>query len=177
MLRRAPVILAVALILAGCAAAGPIAPAAAQSEAAGPAAPAPAAASLVANGAAQTLAPSTNANLSWAAAVVKVDHVPVQSGPAVKLFGFAGGDPAMNGLYTYIAFLNDPHEPWQVYQLGDFLDYRVLAAGPGRVDLELHESTPSTPGRDIGSRTRRVIVAWTIAEDGAPATVTLTPAQ
>jgi hypothetical protein len=84
----------------------------------------------------------------------------------------------MNGLYTYIAFITGPHEAPQIYRLGDFLDYRIIAASPGRVEMELRESTPSTALGDIGSRSRHVIVAWTQDSDGAPpTTVSMTPAQ
>ena len=97
---------------------------------------------------------------------------------AAKLFGTAGGDPAMNGLYTHIAFFQDPAEGWRVFRIGDVLDYRVLSQRPGRVDLELEESTMDEATGRIGSRTRRVIIGWPIAADGsAPAEVTVTPAQ
>jgi hypothetical protein len=107
--------------------------------------------------------------------VVRVDWV---GDNQAKLFGTAGGDPAMNGLYTYIAFYVAPSEPWTVYKLGDVLDYTVLSSSPGRVDLDLHESTYDEASGEIGNRHRRVIVQWTMGEEeGPPTSLTVTPAQ
>jgi hypothetical protein len=166
----ASTMMAASLALSGCAATG-AALAPEQTEA-------PASAPLTASGPSAPLAPDTDENLVWAASVVKVDFAPNQTDLTAKLFGTAGGDPAMNGLYTYVAFFVGPHEGWRVYKLGDFLDYRILAASPGRIDLELRESTMNAATSEIGSRTRRVIVSWAQGgEDAAPAAVTVTPAQ
>lgn len=141
-------------------------------------APTAAVAPLAASGPAATLTPETDAALQDAAAVVRLDQLAGQGPLAAKLFGTAGGDPAMNGLYTYVAFFQDPAEGWRVFRIGDVLDYRILSQRPGRVDLELEESTMDEATGRIGSRTRRVIVGWPIAADGsAPAEVTVTPAQ
>jgi hypothetical protein len=114
------------------------------------AAPAPAA-PLAAAGPAATLQPDTDPNQQWA---------------------------AMNGLYTHVAFLDSPAEGWRVFRIGDVLGYRLLSEAPGRVDLELTESTMDEASGDIGSRVRRVIVGWSVATDGSvPATVTVTPAR
>ena len=80
----------------------------------------PQTAPLTADGAATplTVAESsrTDDGLQWAASVVKSDDIPGQS---AKLFGVGGGDPAMNGLQTYIAFFQSPGDGWAVYQIGD----------------------------------------------------------
>jgi hypothetical protein len=132
---------------------------------------------LAASGPAAVLSPEADAALQQAAAVVRLDQLSGQGPVAGKLFGTAGGDPAMNGLYTYIAFFQGPAEGWRVFRLGDVLDYRILSQRAGRVDLELEESTMDEASGRIGSRTRRVIVGWPIAADGsAPAEVTITPA-
>ncbi len=141
------------------------------------AAPAPAA-PLTAAGPAATVQPDTTEGQQWAAAVVELTELNRQGDSTVKLFGTAGGDPAMNGLYTHVAFFDSPAEGWRVFRIGDFLEYRVLSESPGRVDLEVNESTMDETTGDIGSRTRRIIVGWTQGADGAvPATVTVTPAQ
>lgn len=117
-------------------------------------------------------------NLQWAASVVDLDPLSRQGDAAAKLFGVAGGDPAMNGLYTYVAFFVSPAEGWRVFRIGDFLDYRVLAETPGRVDLEVEESVLNPDDGTIGARSRRLIVGWSAGPDGAPpAAVTVTPAQ
>lgn len=125
--------------------------------------------------AAQTLQPDTNENLEWAASVVQINQVPNQPSLGVKLFGMAGGDPAMNGLQTYIGFFASPAEGWRVFQIGDFLSYRILAATPGRVNLQIQENTINSEG-EIGTRTRRVSLRWTPGrgDDERPATVTMT---
>ena len=134
---------------------------------------------LTPSGEAQTLSADEDEYLQWSASVVRVDYLDNQGeGATVKLFGTAGGDPAMNGLYTHIAFFQDPAEGWRVFRIADVLDYRILSERAGRVDLELEESIMDEASARIGSRTRRVIVGWPIAADGsAPAEVTLTPAQ
>lgn len=139
---------------------------------------APAAAPLTAAGPAAIVQPDADEGQQWAASVVELTPLTRQGDRTVKLFGTAGGDPAMNGLYTHVAFFDSPAEGWRVFRIGDFLDYRVLSEAPGRVDLEIDESTMDEATGNIGSRTRRVIVGWAVATDGSvPATVTVTPAQ
>ncbi len=112
--------------------------------------------------------------LQQAAAVVRVDDI----GDGAKLFGVAGGDPAMNGLRTFAAFFISPADGWRVFEIGDILDYRVLSSVPGRVDLDMTESTYDEASGRIGSRHRRVIVAWTPGPvSPVPASCTITPAQ
>ena len=138
----------------------------------------PAAAPLAAAGPAAIVQPDPDPNQQWAASVVELTPLTRQGDRTVKLFGTAGGDPAMNGLYTHVAFFDSPAEGWRVFRIGDVLDYRVLSESPGRVDLELDESVMDQASGEIGSRKRRVILGWAVAPDGSiPATVTVTPAQ
>lgn len=133
---------------------------------------------LVAAGPAATVQPETEASAQYAASVIRVDLLTRQTGDTVKLFGASGGDPAMNGLYVYLAFFRSPAEGWAVFRVGDVLDYRILSETAGRVDLEIEESVMDEATTRISSRKRRVIVAWTPAADGAPpAGVTVTPAR
>ena len=139
--------------------------------------PAPAA-PLIASGPAVIVQPDADEGQQWAASVVELTPLSRQGDRTVKLFGTAGGDPAMNGLYTHVAFFDSPAEGWRVFRIGDFLDYRVLSESAGRVDLEIDESTMDEATGTIGSRTRRIIVGWALAADGSvPATVTIAPAQ
>ena len=136
------------------------------------------AAPLTAAGPAAIVQPDADEGQQWAASVVEQTPLTRQGDRTVKLFGTAGGDPAMNGLYTHVAFLDSAAEGWRVFRIGDFLDYRLLSEAPGRVDLEVNESSMDEASGRIGSRTRRVIVGWAVASDGAaPATVTVAPAQ
>lgn len=113
-----------------------------------------------------------------AASVVKIDALTASEGMDVKLFGTGGGDPAMNGLYTYIAFFRGPADGWWIYKLGDFLDYRLLGESAGKVDLELTESTHDEATGAIGSRTRRIVVTFAVGPvGGQPVHVRVAPAQ
>lgn len=140
------------------------------------AATAPQAAPLTASGAPTTLSVEAGDDgLMSAASVVRVDWV---AEDGAKMFGTAGGDPAMNGLYSYIAFFGSPVDGWAVFKLGDVLDYTVLSSSAGRVDLDLHESTLNEATAEIGSRHRKVIVTWTLPAEGeTPTSITVTPAS
>jgi hypothetical protein len=144
-----------------------------------PAAEAPVQQALVPSGEPQTLMVETTEYATAAASVVKVDFLANQGeAPGVKLFGTAGGDPAANGLYTYIAFYISPGGDWAVFPVGDFIDYRILSDAPGRVDLEITETTIDEETAEMGSAVRRVIINWTAAADeAAPESVTVTPAE
>lgn len=136
------------------------------------------AAPLTASGPATSLSAEPSPSAQTGAWVVRVDDLARQGDATVKLYGMAGGDPAMNGLQTYLAFYVSPDEGWRVFGVGDVLDYRVLSTAPGRADLELEESVLNPDTTEISSRTRRVILAWTPAPDGgAPSAVTITPAR
>ncbi|MET0547498.1 MAG: hypothetical protein ABWZ40_14455 [Caulobacterales bacterium] len=139
----------------------------------------PAAAPLVAAGTPEALKPAEyGEGIQWAASVVEMTYLQKQGDATVKLFGTAGGDPAMNGLYSYLAFYRSPGEGWRVFKLGDFLEYRILAETPGRLDLELQESVIDQASGNISSARRRVIVEWKFGPDGAaPETLSVTPAE
>lgn len=115
--------------------------------------------------------------LQYAASVTEVYPLTKQGDLGVKLFGMAGGDPAMNGLQTYIAFYRSPAEGWWVYQVGDFLSFKVLNETGGRVDLEVEENVMDPATSVIGSRKRRLIVAFTASGiEASPADVRVIPA-
>jgi hypothetical protein len=116
----------------------------------------------------ETIRPDPDENLQWAAAVVQLDALRRQGAQTVKLFGTAGGDPAMNGLYTYLAFFESPGDGWRVFRLGDFLAYRIVSETPGRLALEVRESVMNDRTGDIGTRVRRLALSWTPGAEGAP---------
>lgn len=112
--------------------------------------------------------------------VVKFNDLPgISTISAVRLLGIGGGDPAMNGLKVYLAFVS-PHDQ-RAFLLGDFFDYRVIGSSPGRIDLEYDEDL--FEGDEAKRRTLRAIVSWTASPQESspnpeyPATVTLTPAK
>lgn len=123
------------------------------------------------------LSPDTSEAVQHAASVVKLIELKRQGKSAVRLFGAAGGDPAMNGLYTFISFYVSPGDGWRVFKVGDFLDVFLISEAPGRATLRVHESTMNATTGVIGSRTRRLVLTWsTAAGDLAPDTVRVTPA-
>jgi hypothetical protein len=108
-------------------------------------------------------------NLQWAASVVVVNDLAHQGDLGGKLFGAAGGDPAMNGLNTFLAFFTTQDVGWRIFQIGDFLSYRIVRETPGRILLEVSESIMNANG-DISARTRRLAVTWTAGPDGTAPT-------
>lgn len=169
--KTALALLALAALTAACAPA-------ADAPAAQAAQPQAAATPLIASGApiARALEEASD-TLEWAASVVRVDDIANQGALGVHLFGIAGGDPAMNGLHTYISFYENPAEGHRTFMIGDILDYRILSSAPGRVDLELRESVMNAAA-EIGTRSRTVIVTWTVPPEGeAPAAISITPAR
>jgi len=123
----------------------------------------------------ETIRPDPDENLQWAAGVIQLNALRNQGDQTVKLFGTAGGDPAMNGLYTYLAFFESPGDGWRVFRLGDFLTYRMVSETPGRLALEVRESVMNARTGDIGSRVRRLTVSWTPGPGGAlPGSVRVT---
>jgi hypothetical protein len=97
------------------------------------------------------------------------------SANGAKVYSVAGGDPAINGLYTYIAGY-DTEEPgggWRVFQIGDFNTWRVLEDRGTEVVLEVTRSTIADNG-DIQTAGERYIVSVPDADDTS---ITITPAS
>ena len=112
--------------------------------------------------------------LQAAATVVQLHAIEDQN---AKVFGTAQGDPAVNGLYTFVAFFESTAEGWRVFRIGDFESFEVLGVAPGRIDLEIRESAVDGDSGQIVGAERRLIVGWTPGADGAPPqTITVTPA-
>lgn len=117
------------------------------------------------------LRPSADDMLQWSAAVTEVHLMPNQG---AKLFSTAGGDPAMNGLYTYLALHQGAAEGWRIFRIGDFESWRVIEEAPGRVLVEVRESAPDAESGEVVTATRRLNVAF---DATAPDAVTVTPAD
>lgn len=150
-----------ALLLAGCTPPSQGAAATGEAAAATPAAtaePASAPTFAAADGASpETLAPAAPDAEGETAAlggIVRFDAVPDQSGGGfVRLIGTAGGDPAANGLMTYLV-ISTAHDSW-VYTIGNIIDYRIKGVGDGRLDLEIDETTIADNG-DMNTATRKI---------------------
>ena len=112
-------------------------------------------------------------HLQWAASVMRVHPMEAQN---AKVFAVSGGDPAVNGLVTYLGLFAGPAEGWRVYPIGDFEDWSVSEEAPGHVVLEVRESRAGAAG-DIVTEDRRLIVEFRMGEDAASDRVTVTPAR
>lgn len=126
--------------------------------------------------AATQLSPETDDHHQHSASVIKIAELNRQGDSTVKLYGTAGGDPAMNGLYTYLAFFESTAEGWRVFRVGDFVNFVVLSEAPGQVVLSIRESTMNDATGQIGTRVYRLQLSWTPGPQGAPPrTVRVTP--
>ena len=111
------------------------------------------------------ITPDSDDGAQTAASVVEVTPLAAVVGVDGKIYGQAGGDPAMNGLYVHLAVYRSPAEGWWVFPLGDVLAYRVVGQCEGRVDLELKESVMDEATSEIGDQTRRIAVLITPGAD------------
>lgn len=69
--------------------------------------------------------------------VVRLTHLTENEG---HLYSTAGGDPAINGLYTFYAAPISPVDGVRVFQLGDFNEWSLLYERPGQIALEVSRS-------------------------------------
>jgi len=159
--------------------AGALALAACQPPAEAPATPAePAAPTAQAGPAVETAKPSGPAKAIEAeddqfpeAYVTDVHHIKDAN---FKIFSTAGGDPALNGLYTYLARYNDDERGWtQVYMLGDFNSWEVIEESPTRAVLKISRSWIEEGSGDIKTADEKLIIDLP-ATAGTP--VQMTPA-
>jgi hypothetical protein len=113
------------------------------------------------------------ATLQDAAAVSQLALVPEQN---AKLFSVSGGDPAANGLVTYLALFAGPAEGWRVYPVGDFESWRLTETRPGVFVLKIRETGQGGSG-PLTRRDRRIIVGFAFDGETHPAAITVTPAR
>jgi hypothetical protein len=133
------------------------------------AAPAPAAEPAKPSGPARTVAAEKESeDLSGAASVTDIHFV---KDADVKLFSTAGGDPAINGLYTYLALFTQPEGWTRVFQIGDFNSWSVVEESPTRVVLKVSRSWIEEGTGDVKTADEKLIVDIPQDEAG-PLTVT-----
>ncbi len=158
-------ILAGALALAACqpAAEEPAKPA----ETAAPeAAPAPAAEPAKPSGPAKTVEPEDDhMPEAW---VTDVHHI---KDADFKIFSTAGGDPAINGLYTYVSAYSAPDGWTRNYMIGDFNSWEVIEESPTRVVLKISRSWVEEGTGDIKTAEEKLIIDLP-ADPEKPVTVT-----
>ncbi len=106
-----------------------------------------------------------------AAEVTQVHPLETQD---ARLFSTAGGDPAINGLITWLGLFQGPAEGWRVFRIGDFESWRVIDEAEGRVVLEVAESSLNPDTGLAMTRRKRVIVRF---NPDSPQNITVTPAS
>jgi len=103
-----------------------------------------------------------------------VNKIETLTGDAAKFYSVAGGDPAVNGMVTYLAVSGGPAEGWKTFQIGDFNDWQIVEQAKGRVVLKVNRSTVDPTSGQIKTGDALLIV-------GVPAfavdEVTVTPAS
>lgn len=114
-----------------------------------------------------TVAPDPGETLQVAAGVASLHHLSHQGELGGTIFSLVGGDPAMNGEYIILSFDVSPAEGSRNFRIGDVLEYHIVSEAPGRVLLQVRENV-MRDGGEIGERSRRVAVTWTLGPDGAP---------
>lgn len=157
-----------ALALAACqpAAAPPAAPA--DAAPAAEAAPAPAAPATP-SGPAQTV--EAEDDHFPEAYVTDVHNIPDAD---FKIFSTAGGDPAVNGLYTYLAHYDADERGWtQVYMIGDFNAWEVVEESPTRAVLKVSRSWLEQATGEIKTTDEKLILDFPATPDAG---LTVTPA-
>lgn len=89
-----------------------------------------------------------------------------------RIFSTAGGDPAINGFYTYLARYNEEDRGWtQVYMIGDFNSWEVAEESPTRVVLKVSRSWVEQDSGDIKTADEKLIIDLP-ADPETPVTVT-----
>jgi hypothetical protein len=135
-----------------------------------PSAPATKSVTLVASNEAAGTAPlETQEHVQQAAGVVAVYDLKADG---AKIFTTAGGDPAINGLYTYLAVFGDVETGWQIYQIGDFNDIAIVSDDGKQVGLKISKSAIKDDG-NIATAESYVLVS--IPAPGAK-DITIAPA-
>lgn len=120
------------------------------------AAPAPAAEPAKPSGPPRMVAAETvTDDLSGAAAVTDIHFV---EDADVKLFSTAGGDPAINGLYTYLALFTAPEGWTRIYMIGDFNSWDVIEESPTRVVLKVSRSWIEEGTGDVKTAEEKLIL-------------------
>jgi hypothetical protein len=98
----------------------------------------------------------------------------VEGADGAKIFSTAGGDPAINGLYTYLALFTAPEGWTRVFQIGDFNSWDVVEESAERVTLKVSRSWSEEGSGEVKTAEEYLIV--TLPDEQAM-TVDVTPAS
>jgi hypothetical protein len=98
----------------------------------------------------------------------------IEGADGAKIFSTAGGDPAINGLYTYLALFTAPEGWTRVFQIGDFNSWEVVGESAEGVTLKVSRSWIEEGSGDVKTADEYLIV--TLPDEQAR-TVDVTPAS
>lgn len=107
------------------------------------------------SGPSRTVAAASDEGLINAASVTDVHFV---KDADVKLFSTAGGDPAINGLNTYLALFTPPEGWTRIFMIGDFNSWEVVEESPTRVVLKVSRSWIEEGNGDIKTADEKLIL-------------------
>lgn len=89
-----------------------------------------------------------------------------------KIYSTAGGDPAINGLYTYLAIPGEsPGDGWKVFQIGDFNEWKIAEETKDHVVLAVSRSWVDQASGDIKTVEEKLSIPL-VAPDATEITVT-----
>lgn len=131
--------------------------------------PAPASeAAAVAPPAAETSAPAAEFKASGPARTIAAEPKDMEAAwvtdvrmikdTDAKIFSTAGGDPAINGLYTYLALFTAPDGWTRVFQIGDFNSWEVVQESPTQVVLKVSRSWIEEGSGDVKTADEHLIL-------------------
>lgn len=103
---------------------------------------------LTASGQPASLAPA--GEMGQAASVMRVTDL---TADGVKLFITVGGDPAINGLYTYLAAYDEEERDWRTWMVGDFNEVEVVSDTATEIGLKASKSHIDQPTGDVKTET------------------------
>jgi hypothetical protein len=109
--------------------------------------------------------------------VFQLDHLRRIGRLSGKLFATAGGDPAINGIYTYLAFYHSPAEGFRIFPIGDFEEYRLVSQQPGRVIITVRQTSHTGGSNPFKTSARRLTITWPLRGETIPDTITVTDAR
>lgn len=95
-----------------------------------------------------------------------------KSEAGAKIYSTAGGDPAINGLYTYLAvYSEEPGGGWNVFQIGDFNEWKIVEETKEHVVLAVSRSWVEQSSGDIKTVEEKLSIPM-VGSDAKEITVT-----
>jgi hypothetical protein len=75
-----------------------------------------------------------------------------------KFFSTVGGDPAINGEYVFLALIDNPHDGWKVFKVGDFNSWSLVEQDGDRAVLQVSHSAIDQASGDVVTAEQRIAV-------------------